>query len=134
MRLQRSLAGSWQFQIDPEGTLRPEQLQPDGDIKPDRQITVPLPWQAALPELERYGGYAWYQRTFDLDETWLAGGLLLHFGAVDYSCQVYVNGQLAGEHEGGYTPFTLPILSRVHAGENTLSVRVYDAPMESIVI
>ncbi len=128
MRSQRSLAGRWQFQLDPEGTLRPDRLQPD------RQISVPLPWQAAFPELQRYSGYAWYQRTFAVGEAELAGELLLHFGAVDYACQVYVNGELAGEHEGGYTPFALAIRSYVHSGENTLTVRVYDAVQSAVVI
>ncbi len=128
MRSQRSLAGRWQFQLDPEGTLRPDQL------RPDRQISVPLPWQAAFPELQRYSGFAWYQRSFTVDEDDLAGDLLLRFGAVDYSCEVYVNGELVGEHEGGYTPFTLPIRAYVHSGENTLSVRVYDAVQTAIVV
>ena len=128
MRLQRSLAGQWQFQLDPEGTLHPASLQPD------RTITVPLPWQAALPELERYSGYAWYERNLDLEAEWLTGELLLHFGAVDYRCQVYINGQQAGEHEGGYTAFTLPIRQYIHEGSNTLSIRVYDAAQNEIVI
>lgn len=126
MRLQRSLSGAWAFQLDPEGTL-------DCDtIHPDRTITVPLPWQAAFPELERYGGYAWYQHSFELDEAWLGGEVLLEFGAVDYWCQVYVNGQCVGEHEGGYTPFRLPIRHAARPGENTLSVRVYDTAQQEI--
>ncbi len=123
MRLQRSLAGQWAFQLDPEGALGVNQLQPE------QQITVPLPIQAAFPELEHYSGYSWVQTTFDLDDQWLQGELLLRFGAVDYFAQVYVNGQLAGEHEGGYTPFTFSIRSLVHSGENTLAVRVYDSVM-----
>ncbi|HVU11039.1 MAG TPA: glycoside hydrolase family 2 TIM barrel-domain containing protein [Phototrophicaceae bacterium] len=123
MRLQRSLAGQWAFQLDPEGALSVDQLQPG------QQITVPLPIQAAFPELEHYSGYTWAQTTFPLDDVWLQGELLLRFGAVDYFCQVYVNGQLAGEHEGGYTPFTLAIRPFVQAGANTLTVRVYDSVM-----
>jgi len=128
MRPSRSLAGQWSFQIDPEGELTTSQLQPD------REITVPLPWGAAFPELVRYSGYAWYQRTVDLAEDWLTGELLLHFGAVDYWCQVFVNGQQVAEHEGGYTPFTIPIRQYVNAGQNTLTVRVYDSVQEAIRI
>src|SRR5689334_11806453 len=98
MRQSRSLAGSWQFQLDPDGTLTVDTLAPD------REIQVPLPWQAAFPDLQQYSGYAWYRRYIELDDDWLGGQLLLRFGAVDYWCQVYVNGSLAGEHEGGYTP------------------------------
>ncbi|NLX10010.1 MAG: glycoside hydrolase family 2, partial [Chloroflexi bacterium] len=128
MRLQRSLAGTWSFQLDPEGILD------EASLHPDRTITVPLPWQAAFPELEQYSGYAWYRRTFDLDEAWLAGDLLLAFGAVDYWCEVYVNGQRVGEHEGGYTPFRLSIRHAVRPGENTLSVRVYDTVQRAITL
>ncbi len=128
MRLERSLAGSWHFQLDPEGAVHV------GNLAPDRPITVPLPWQAAFPELESYSGYAWYRLTLTLEEAWLGGELLLKFGAVDYWCQVFINGQLAAEHEGGYTPFTLPIRTHVHAGENQIAVRVYDAAQANITL
>jgi len=121
MRQMRSLAGVWGFQVDPEGTLTPAQLNPN------RQITVPLPWQTEHPDLQQYSGYAWYTRTFDMEEAWLTGEILLHFGAVDYWCEVYVNDVLVGQHEGGYTPFSLPIRRAVQSGENVLAVRVYDS-------
>ncbi len=120
MRLQRSLAGQWQFQLDPDGALRAEQLAPD------RGIPVPLPWQAAFPELESYIGYAWYRTTLDLTDDWLTGELLLHFGAVDYACEIYVNDQRVGSHEGGYTAFEFPIRPFVHSGANVLTVGVFD--------
>ncbi len=128
MRAFRSLRGLWQFQTDPQGTLQVE------TIHPDREIPVPLPWQAAFPELEHYSGYAWYRTQVDLDETWLTGELLLVFGAVDYWCQVFVNKQLVCEHEGGYTPFSVTITGSVHAGENEIAVRVYDPVQKNITI
>ncbi|MBZ0287864.1 MAG: glycoside hydrolase family 2, partial [Anaerolineae bacterium] len=121
MRVQESLAGSWQFQIDPEGLVRVDHLTPD------REIPVPLPWQAAFPELETYSGYAWYVRDVEVDADWLAGEVLLQFGAVDYWCEVFVNGQRAGEHEGGYTAFEFPIRAYLKTGKNQIAVRVYDA-------
>src|SRR5215210_5886370 len=121
MRNNYSLSGIWQFQLDPDGALT------CATLSPEQEIQVPLPWQAAFPELERYSGYAWYRRNFSLDDEWLGGEVLLRFGAVDYWCQVFVNGQLVGEHEGGYTEFTLPIKQAVRKGSNELTVRVYDA-------
>ncbi len=126
MRTQHSLGGLWQFQLDPQGTLQVETLAPD------RQITVPLPWQAAFPDLQQYSGYAWYRTTIAVDEAALRGRLLLTFGAVDYWCQVFVNRQLVDEHEGGYTPFSIPIDPYVHAGENEIALRVYDTVQENI--
>lgn len=124
MRTQQSLSGSWQFGIDPEGTGTPV------SVHFDRRITVPMPWQAVFPDLQHYSGYAWYRRSIHLDAQWLAGEVLLQFGAVDYWCQVFVNGQLAGEHEGGYTPFTIPIRRYLQSGENDITVRVYDSAQE----
>jgi hypothetical protein len=126
MRNSRSLSGTWQFQLDPGGTATVETLAPD------REIAVPLPWQAALPELRTYSGYAWYRRSIDLEDDWLEGELLLHLGAVDYWCQVFVNGTLAGQHEGGYTPLTLPVRSHLRPGRNEIAVRVYDTAQAHI--
>ncbi|MFL5733132.1 MAG: glycoside hydrolase family 2 protein [Chloroflexia bacterium] len=127
-RKSRSLAGSWQFQLDPDGTLTVQSLSPD------REIQVPMPWQAACPDLEHYGGYAWYRLHVDLAKDWLGGQLLLHFGAVDYWCEVYVNGALAGEHEGGYTPFDVPIGAHARQGPNEITIRVYDPVQTGIQI
>ncbi|GAC1644597.1 MAG: hypothetical protein NVS4B8_15400 [Herpetosiphon sp.] len=128
MRLQRSLAGTWQFKVDLEGTINPETLCPD------RTITVPMPWQVDHPDLQSYSGYAWYRHEFTLEEAWLSGDLLLHFGAVDYWCEVFVNGRLVGQHEGGYTPFTFAIRSAVNSGRNELVIRVYDSAQTEIHI
>lgn len=116
----QSLSGNWLFQPDPAAVLTADTL------RPTQRIPVPLPWQAAFPEMERYGGYAWYQRSFEIGAEWLDGEVLLTFGAVDYSCEVFINGHAAGGHEGGYTPFTLAIRRYLQAGENQIAVRVYD--------
>ncbi|MDX2163424.1 MAG: glycoside hydrolase family 2 TIM barrel-domain containing protein [bacterium] len=128
MRRTRSLAGQWGLQLDPAGTLTPTALQPD------RQVTVPLPIQTEHSDLHQYTGYCWYSTTFNLDEAWLAGDLLLHFGAVDYWCQVYVNGECVGEHEGGYTPFQFSIQRAARPGDNSLAVRVYDASQSGVAL
>ena len=73
----------------------------------------------------------WYRRTFTLPEGFRKDKVLLHFGAVDQSCQVYVNGRLAGSHEGGYLPFSCDITAALAAGENTLTVAVTDATSRS---
>lgn len=128
MRLWESLSGSWEFGLDPDGTSDVSSLSLD------RAITVPMPWQAVFPELQQYSGYAWYRRTVDIEEQQLAGELLLHFGAVDYWCQVFINGKLAGEHEGGYTPITIAARQFLQAGRNEVAVRVYDSAQEGILV
>ena len=128
MRHEESLSGSWEFGLDPQGTADISALALD------RTITVPMPWQAVFPDLQHYSGYAWYRRTVDLEEDRLAGELLLHFGAVDYWCQVFINGNLAAEHEGGYTPFTIAARQHFRAGSNEIAVRVYDSAQEGIFL
>ncbi len=130
MRRVCSLNGQWQFQLDPAGVIEP------ATFEPERIMPVPSPWQAACPELEQYSGYAWYGYELALEAALVAGEgeLLLHFGAVDYWCQVFVNGELAGQHEGGYMPFDVPIKAWVKAGGNRLLVRVYDAIQPGITI
>jgi beta-galactosidase/beta-glucuronidase len=55
-----------------------------------------------------------------------AGRVFLHFGAVDYECDVYVNGSHAGYHKGGYVSFRLDVTSLVRPGENIITVNARD--------
>jgi beta-galactosidase len=68
----------------------------------------------------------WYHRSVMLDDA-PKGQLLLNFEAVDYRCEVWVNGQMVGEHTGGSDPFSLDIASAAKKGENELLVKVTDA-------
>ena len=109
-----NLNGQWQFSFD----------QPSFD----REITVPFAYQARLSGIgssERHD-VVWYRRSFVLPEAWEGQTVLLHFGAVDYSCQVWVNGVHVGGHTGGHVSFTLEITQALVSGENRLEVRAED--------
>jgi hypothetical protein len=122
-RKKHSLSGDWSFWKDSQAQFEPDQLPEEGEYR----VQVPAPWQTQADDLRDYTGIGWYQRDFQVDAGWLDGRrLLLMFGAVDYLAQVWINGQLAGEHEGGYLPFELDITELVNAGGNTLVVRVVD--------
>ena len=122
-----SLNGSWRFRFDDEGRFGAPN---DVDAWPLR-ITVPYP-----PESEASGiadqslhRICWYERDFTVD----AGGgrVILHFGAVDYAAEVWVNGRLAVRHEGGHTPFRADISHLLHAaGTQVVTVRVDDDPLD----
>ncbi|MFL6464194.1 MAG: glycoside hydrolase family 2 protein [Bryobacteraceae bacterium] len=75
----------------------------------------------------------WYRRYFLLPPEWKGRRLLLHFGAVDYRAQVWVNGQFVGLHEGGHTPFCFDVTEVLQAGENTVTVRVEDLPKDRYI-
>ncbi len=116
-----NLNGRWAYGVYPQDQT-PEELE--------GSILVPFSPEAPLSGADRgpgIGEKAWYARSFTLPENFFRGRLLLHFGAVDQICQVYVNGHLAGEHAGGYTPFTLDITRFIlPTGENRLRVSAED--------
>jgi len=118
-----SLDGDWQFVTDPGGAMVPGDLATAAGVRP---IKVPSSWQIEFADLRDYAGVAWYWRTLSLPA--LAPGriALIRFGAVDYKADVYVNGQKAGEHQGGYIPFEIDATKWLHPGENLLAVRVAD--------
>ena len=100
--------------------------------KYDGQILVPFSPEAVLSGVSRQlmpDEYLWYRRIFII-EGWngrkSGRRLILHFGAVDQACAVYVNGQRAARHTGGYLPFEADITQLVRDGENELIVAVKD--------
>jgi len=121
------LDGEWDFREDPEdeGEARGWWKHwPEGG----RKITVPYCWQASFPDLRTYSGTAWYHRAFALPESWAGRRVLIHFGAVDYYCDLWVNGAHIGGHEGGYLPFYFDVTERIKFGSgNEVVLRVFDA-------
>jgi hypothetical protein len=118
-----SLNGAWSFLPDPDGTLDVEKLASAQYVRPTR---IPSSWQSQFIDLRDYAGVAWYWRSVNLEPPAPDKVVLLRFGAVDYLAEVYVNGQKAGTHEGGYLPFEFDVTSLVRAGENQIAVRVVD--------
>ena len=114
----RNLNGLWDYAITDTDTC-PENW--------DGKILVPFSPEAELSGVGRTllpGQYLWYRR--ELVEAPQAGmRLLLHFGAVDQECRVWLNGRLLGGHTGGYTAFTLDATDAL-AESNVLLVAVRD--------
>ena len=65
-----------------------------------------------------------YGRKFEVPEEWNGKRLIVHFGAVDQTAEVYVDGRYAGSHEGGYLPFSLDITEKLNSGETAHSIIV----------
>ena len=72
-----------------------------------------------------------YEREVTLFDEMLKGVTLLHFGAVDQECDVFLNGAFIGHHRGGFTPFSLDVTSAVKKGENVLRVECVDSTEKS---
>ncbi len=116
-----NLNGVWRYDVSPVDQA-PEELE--GEILVPYSPEAPLSGASKKPGP---GEKAWYARSFTLPEGFLKDRLLLNFGAVDQVCQVFVNGHKAGEHEGGYTPFTLDITRYIRPeGENQIRVSAED--------
>ena len=95
----------------------------------DGLIVVPFSPEAPLSGVGRQLGpdeWLWYRRSFTAPDLPHGGRVLLHFGAVDQSCTVWVNGREAGTHTGGYLPFCFDVTDLVGKGEDLLEVRVRD--------
>lgn len=90
------------------------------------QILVPFPAESALSGVMKHYEYLKYRREFEIPEAWKGGEVNLNFGAVDYMCDVYINGRLAGSHKGGYDSFSLAIGKLLKPGKNEIIVSVYD--------
>jgi hypothetical protein len=114
------LNGDWDYIISTENNLPKEYI---GKIK------VPYSPESKLSGVSRKLSSAetlWYRRTFTLSEDFMKDRLIIHFGAVDFFADVYINGSLAFCHSGGYTAFSFDITEFIHLGENEVVVAVRD--------
>lgn len=121
-----NLNGSWDFLMDFGASGIDREYYKAAEW--NQQIQVPFCMESKLSGI----GYVdfvpmvWYRKKVTLTAEQLAGNVLLHFGAVDYECKVWINGEKAGSHRGGYTSFVLNITKYVHVGENEIIVCAKD--------
>ena len=118
----QSLDGQWQFSFD-EGEV-------PGEVSWTHEITVPFPPESKLSGVhdEDFHPCVWYRRTVQVPFEWSGQRIRLHFGAVDYRAQVWVNGQLVVTHEGGHTPFWADITPALSSTEAEIIVCAEDDP------
>ncbi len=121
-----NLNGPWGFAFDP-GRSGMQRGLPAADALPG-EIIVPFCPESALSgigDIDFHPG-VWYRRTFQVPAAWPAGRVLLHVGAADHDAWVWVNGQPAGTHRGGYTPFSLDVTALLKRGENVVTIHCQD--------
>ena len=116
-----NLNGIWEYAIT-KTAEKPAAMQ--GEIVVPFSPETPL---SGVGHILQPDEYLWYRRSVTLPEGFFRGGrLLLHFGAVDQRCTVWVNGQEAGSHTGGYLPFALDVTELIEGDAFTLELRVTD--------
>ena len=117
-----NLNGMWDYAISAKDASKPDVY--------DGQILVPFAVESALSGVGRTltaDDALWYSREFTVPKQWKDQRILLNFGAVDWKTEVYVDGKLAGEHVGGYDPFSFDITDLLSKGKkHNLTVKVLD--------
>lgn len=118
----QNLNGLWNYAIRPTGEPEPQTF--------DGEILVPFAVESSLSGVQKRVGdnnELWYNRNFTVPSKWKDKKILLHFGAVDWKADVWVNDIKVGQHTGGYTPFSFDITPALVKGENKLVVKVWDS-------
>ncbi|PSL32189.1 glycoside hydrolase family 2 protein [Chitinophaga ginsengisoli] len=117
-----NLNGLWSYAITPKSQAEPTNYEGN--------ILVPFAVESALSGVGRNVGkdsLLWYRNTISIPSSMKNKDILLHFGAVDWQTEVFVNGKSAGKHEGGYDPFSINITSYLKKGaKQDITVRVWD--------
>ncbi len=117
-----NLNGLWEYAIVPRKSARPADFQ--------GKILVPFAVESALSGVGKTVGQEqelWYKTTFNAPKNLKGKKLLLHFGAVDWESEVFINGKSIGIHKGGYDPFSYDITPALaKSGAQELTVRVWD--------
>ena len=116
----QNLNGLWDYAIVPVGQT---------PASYDGEILVPFPVESSLSGVQKRVGKdneLWYQREFTVPAKWKNSKILLHFGAVDWRANVWVNDIKVGSHQGGYAPFSFDITPALVSGTNTINVKVWD--------
>ncbi|MFX1279405.1 MAG: glycoside hydrolase family 2 protein, partial [Promethearchaeota archaeon] len=130
-----NLNGEWGFAFDDVNVgLKEKWYREDLKNNFNKKIVVPFCFQSKLSGIgdSSFHDVIWYRRKFKIPEEFKENKILLHFGAVDYSCIVYLNEERVGSHEGGYIGFSFDITNYIQ-DNNLLVVRVED-PSQSLEI
>lgn len=123
-----NLNGGWDFRFD-DGNVGEREKWYEGFEK-EYEIRVPFTYETKLSGIKEEGrhDYIWYGRKIQVDGDRLEKEkLVIHFEGSDFATTLWVNGQMAGSHRGGYARFSFDITSLVHNGENRLVVKVEDS-------
>lgn len=110
------------FFLDQHQTEKTQLIEYDFDKSPT--LLVPGDWNSQDNKLLYYEGTIWYRRIFDYKKSAPENRVFVHFGAVNYEADVYLNGRKLGKHIGGFTPFDYEITSLLKDESNSLVVKV----------
>ena len=119
-RLKLSLDGTWVFAL---GSCVEDQFDPAKPLPDAQPIAVPASYNDQNDQttaLRRHYGWAWYQRKVTLPTFCAGQRVVLRFGSVTHTANVWLNGQLIAQHKGGFTPFEADVTALLRPGETAL--------------
>ncbi|WDF49647.1 glycoside hydrolase family 2 TIM barrel-domain containing protein [Paenibacillus sp. KACC 21273] len=123
-----NLNGTWEFAFDDDRVGDQQKWHLDRQDVFDQSIQVPFTFQSELSGIGDTGFHdlVWYRKSIEVPSDWKGKRTILHFGAVDYTATVWINGKWAAFHEGGHTPFQADITELLEADHNEIVLRVED--------
>tara|TARA_R110002049_G_scaffold9962_2_gene49685 strand:- start:68056 stop:69861 length:1806 start_codon:yes stop_codon:yes gene_type:complete len=117
----KNLNGLWNYSILDYGSSKPKKFEGN--------ILVPFAAESSLSGVMKEVGASkelWYETNFTVPSNWKGKNILLHFGAVDWKADVWVNDIKVGSHSGGYAPFSFDITPFMTGSSQNLTVKVWD--------
>jgi beta-galactosidase/beta-glucuronidase len=116
-----SLNGEWTYRTENRPSFHLDSNARDANVTSsgfDDKITVPFAPESTLSGIgdKEFITSMWYHRAIEIPADWADRSVLLHFGAVFYRAEVYIDGEYVGQHVGGSVSFSIDITSCVQAG------------------
>jgi hypothetical protein len=121
-----NLNGTWQLRFDADD-VGEEEAWHKGKVEFPKSIVVPFSWGSPLSGVEDEADIGWYARAVTVPGEWEKRRVFLVVGASDWRTSAWLDGELLGTHEGGYTPFSFELTGQMRPGESQrLVIRVDD--------
>lgn len=122
-----NLDGQWDFVVDQDPkyhSIYPGFHLPKVNRRHWHKVNVPSVWQKYGQRYEIFEGVGWFAREFEINEISEDTISRICFDGINYLCNVYINEEFIGFHEGGYTAFWLDISRKIKKGTNHIAIQV----------
>ena len=116
-----NLNGIWSYSITDINSQKPDNF--------DGEILVPFSIESSLSRVMKSLNekqILWYYKEFEIPDNWKDKNIIIHFNAVDWICELYINDNKIGEHSGGYSEFSFDITKNIKEGKNKILLKVFD--------
>ena len=121
LRMAQNFNPGWKFQLGDSAAAS----KPDFDDSAWQPVGLPHSFSTPyFMSSDFYTGYGWYRKSFEIPAAWQGKKISLEFEAAFQDAEIFVNGEKAGSHQGGYVGFPIDITKQVKPGINTVAIRL----------